>query len=530
MPNMYLQNLITRQHETIFGELTRRLTALPRSRYQTFMKSKEGSQRIRQWIDNLIEALGGNEKVFFSDTKEIGYLRADQGYRVDFIFRYYITFQNIVWELLTEEAEKNPDIAVKILKEYYHLMHIMVRALQLVTSSYLKKREDIISEKVTHLELVSDFTRKIISKFSIENIAEYIQKEILQLFNAKESILLLFHADHTQRIYTRLNDDSSMDKILPILKATRKAGVSLFMASSGKITRNIGYSASKRVVSMPIRVNQQNHGVLLVCDWENGFHFTAKEHDFLLQFINIIVVAVDNALMLEEIAKGRQDMRLLVGNIINIEEERKKRLAGDIHDTLTQTLTAIGYKIQLFKELYRKKAESMEDQLDELVESVHTAISQSRHITSSLHPDLIVNLGLVPALERHITNFEKETGIRVKTAFEQGIKLPYDVEICLFRVVQEALTNVSKHADTDKAEVSLQHRSANIHLIVKDGGKGVKWADMIPDLRNGRKMGLMILKERIESVNGKLFIDKGKGKGFQLEVVVNIPTESTSYE
>jgi signal transduction histidine kinase len=172
----------------------------------------------------------------------------------------------------------------------------------------------------------------------------------------------------------------------------------------------------------------------------------------------------------------------------------------------------------------------MERQLEILLENVHNAISQARHITSSLHPDLIVNLGLIPALKRHITSFEKETGIRVKTTFACDTQIPYDIKICLFRVVQEALTNILKHADADHAEVILCDEKNGIRLTVKDNGKGIRKSDLNPELRRGTKMGLMILKNRVASVGGTLQIRTGKGGGGCIEVIINTSKEHMNDE
>lgn len=530
MSNSRLYKIITEKHDFIFTELIRRLEAPPRSRYQTFMKSSEGAARVQQWMKNLQQAIAGDPAVFLSDTEEVGYLRAHQGYRIDFIFRFYMTYQAIIRELLDREVAEHPTRSLVLFEEFHLLSQILTHALQLVTASFLKTREEIIAEKVTHLELLSDFTREIISNFSVEKIAKYIQKDLVELFGAHDSVLALHGDDNTQRLFACSRDEGQLDAILPIMKATRKAGVTLFMAQSGKITRNIYRSEIKQIVSIPIQAKRRRYGVLVFYARQKGFRFTEKEHDFLLQFINIIVIALENALMLEEIDQSRQDFRMLAGNIIQVQEARRKRLAGDIHDTLTQTLTGIGYKIQFCKELHKADPGALQEQLDILIETVHGAIAQSRQITSSLHPDLIVNLGLVPALKRHIDNFVKETGIHVHTDFSDDIHMSYAVNICLFRMVQEALTNVVKHANTDHVDIALERNGQKIRMRVSDNGRGIKRSDMRPELKRGKKMGLMILKERVESVGGSFAIQTGSGKGCKLEAVIDIENGEGRHE
>lgn len=515
-----LSEIIEKHSEFALKELSRRLAALPKSRYQDFMKSSEGFQRMQKWLQKLLAAMNGRPDIFFSDLKNIGYIRAHQGFQIDFIYQFHIKFLNIIWELLNQEHPDKISPGDPLPEAFKDLTNTVIHGLEIVTSSYLETREEIIHEKVGQLELLSDFTKKIIPTFSIVQIAAYVQKELVELFGAQASMLTLYNDDNSQSVYTYPAGQDVIEDLLPIAKATRNSGVSIFMASTGKITRNVNHLQHKRVVSVPIPVNRRRRGVLMFYHLAAGFRFAEKEHDFLLQFVNILVIALDNAMILEEMDKNRQEMHLLAGNMIGIQEQLRKRLAGDIHDTLTQTLTGVGYKIQYCKELYKKDPSALEEHFDGLIDTIHQAIAQSRQITSGLHPDLIVNVGLVPALQRYIENFEKASGITVRSEFPPGVQAPYAVSICLFRMVQEALTNVSKHANTDTVDVSLVATDGDIRLTIKDRGRGFKRLDLKPDLENGKKMGLMILKERVESVGGSFSVTSGSAKGCCLEATI----------
>jgi two-component system sensor histidine kinase DegS len=210
-------------------------------------------------------------------------------------------------------------------------------------------------------------------------------------------------------------------------------------------------------------------------------------------------------------------LRLLTGKIITIQEEERKRLAADIHDTLAQTLTGISYKIQFCKELVKKNPQVLVDQLDGLIRTVHQAIDQSKELISSLRPDLIDTMGLVPALKRHIENFEKETGIRVRTHLPKRVQTPSEVNICLFRVAQEALTNIYKHAETKTAEFQLQKRKDDLILIVTDAGKGFDQARGTAWMKDVTRLGLLSMKERLEALGGTLTIHAGVNHGCRVE-------------
>jgi signal transduction histidine kinase len=123
-------------------------------------------------------------------------------------------------------------------------------------------------------------------------------------------------------------------------------GIPLFI-DEGEIQREIDQSQLKRVVATPIQAHGRRYGSLALYNQKKGFKFTDKELGLLYQFLYITAVALENAFMLEEIERNRQELRLLTAKMIKIQEEERKRLASDIHDTLAQALTGIGYKIHL---------------------------------------------------------------------------------------------------------------------------------------------------------------------------------------
>ena len=234
--------------------------------------------------------------------------------------------------------------------------------------------------------------------------------------------------------------------------------------------------------------------------------------------------------MLKEIEIQRQESHLLASKMITIGEEERKRLAGDIHDTLAQALTGISYKIQYCKELAKKNPQWVNGQLDTLLKTVNHTIDQARALISSLRPDLIDMMGLVPALRRHIKNFTQETGIAVHSHLFEKIHVPSEISICLFRVAQEALTNIYKHASATTAKVTLKYVNGNLHLIVADQGKGFDMSQGSVRKKDQSPLGLLSMKQRIEAVKGMLVIDAGINKGCRIEAKVPLSVEAHHHD
>lgn len=450
-------------------------------------------------------------------------MRAHQGFKLDFIAQFYRVFHQIVWEILKEESDKKGSGLSKFTGDLHELHDIQLQGLSIVTDSYLKTREEIINEKVSQLQQISAFTHEIISKFAIDDIARFILKEITGLFGADKGVLFVCRGTENGEYFFFPEDTGEIEDLKVIIENTLKVKKPFVKEVAGQTGRANHSENRARIASVPVHAHGRSYGVLVLINLEKGLLFDEKERQLLHQFLYIIVIALNNAFMLEEIEHGRREMQLLAGNTIAVQEEERKRLAGDIHDTITQSLTGIGYKLQYCKELIKKDPERLSEQLDALVDSVHRAIDQSREIMSNLRPDLIDTLGLVAALTRHIENFAQETGIRIETQIADHLQLSSELNICLFRMVQEALMNVYKHANVNTAEVVLRELDGAVSLTITDRGRGFDNSHSMPATRRKRRMGLLILKERVESVGGHLTLQTDINKGCRLEA--NIPID-----
>jgi signal transduction histidine kinase len=305
---------------------------------------------------------------------------------------------------------------------------------------------------------------------------------------------------------------------------------SFFADEKGDVVTEVDKFPLKRIVSVPIRTHGRAYGVLALFNANESFKFMRKELNLLHQFIYLIGLALENAFMVEEIEQSSQQLRLLTDKVLTIREQERKRLAADIHDTLAQALTGIGYKIRFCGELAKRMPELVGDELERLIDTVNQAVDQCRGLISSLRPDLIDTLGLVPALRQLFHTYTGATGIKVAADLPKKVKSSPDVSICLYRVAQEALTNIHKHAGVKIATVKLKERAGNIILVVSDNGKGFNNSSSTPWKANPNKLGLLYTKERVDSVGGTLKIDAGMDRGCTVEAKIPINIEETSHE
>jgi len=220
----------------------------------------------------------------------------------------------------------------------------------------------------------------------------------------------------------------------------------------------------------------------------------------------------------KELVKSQWELRLLSQHLQNIREKEGKRIAREIHDELGQALTAL--KMDIFylskkflnnyknKRLFIKKTKSMLELIDETINTV-------QKISAELRPRLLDDLGLVPAIEWYIKDFQERTKIECKSDLDfNGIKLDPDCSTAIFRIFQEALTNIARHAEATKVNISLKRINSKLEIQISDNGKGIKE----DDIYSPNSLGLIGMRERIRPFNGELKLYASENEGTTLSV------------
>jgi len=205
-----------------------------------------------------------------------------------------------------------------------------------------------------------------------------------------------------------------------------------------------------------------------------------------------------------------EQLQRLTGELFSMQEQRNREVARELHDVFSQELVGVGMEIALLKQAVKSDVD-LTGRVSE-IESKIASLREGLHRTSRvLHPAILEDLGLEAALRQECDLFQKTSGIQTEfTAKQVPAEIPQDVALCLYRVIQECLRNISKHApDTDRVRTSLTGGAEGITVIVEDNGDGFELNEA---LRKGG-LGLISMEERIRLVKGKLTIQSQIGKG-----------------
>jgi signal transduction histidine kinase len=211
-----------------------------------------------------------------------------------------------------------------------------------------------------------------------------------------------------------------------------------------------------------------------------------------------------------ELERSNQTLRLLSVRLLRAQDEERRKIARELHDSAGQYLAAVSMALARIQNDAKDLPVPLTDKLDEAIEVTKQCISEIRTISQLLHPPLLEELGLVSAVRCYVDGFVARSGIRVEMNVPQEIgRLGEDVELVLFRVLQESLTNIHHHSGSKTAIVRLGADAQQVWLEVEDHGKGKGDAVVSPgSFQPG--IGLTGMRERVKDLAGVLEIQSGR--------------------
>lgn len=221
----------------------------------------------------------------------------------------------------------------------------------------------------------------------------------------------------------------------------------------------------------------------------------------------------------KDLARRAEQLSAVSIRLMRVQEEERARIARELHDELGQLLTAA--KLELSPLLKNVAAPESIARVQRVVALLDQTVESIRRIAYELRPPLLTVLGLAPAIEVEVSAFQRRTGIQCEISIRSPeMKLDPERSTALFRVVQEALTNVARHAHATRVEIRLRQSPSEVLLDVRDNGRGITPAQ----LEDPRSLGLLGMRERIHQFGGTFGVEGVSGRG--TIVAVRIPFQN----
>src|SRR3982075_1311861 len=220
-------------------------------------------------------------------------------------------------------------------------------------------------------------------------------------------------------------------------------------------------------------------------------------------------------------AEGDKQFRDASRQVFQIIEEERMRIARDMHDGPAQSMANLVLQAEILERLLDRNPKQLVTELAEFKNSVRNALEETRHLIFDLRPMTLDDLGLIPTLRKYIKEYGDRYGL--STGFDvvgQERWLPSNLEGVLFRIIQEALTNVHKPARAKMAEVTMNLQPNRVTVTIKDDGQGFDVARTEANLHKNKNLGLLSMRERAELEKGTLEIRSQPGRGTEVKVEV----------
>jgi PAS domain S-box-containing protein len=293
-------------------------------------------------------------------------------------------------------------------------------------------------------------------------------------------------------------------------------------AETGMSVRNFPALENENLViiaGFPFHIKENLEGILLV-GFRKEHEFSDREMRLLTSLAEKSAIAIANAELYENLRQREQELEHLSSARAAAQEDERRRIAREIHDGLGQMLTAVKFNVEILEDM-PGLGESEKKRFNEIKGLLDNVMTEARDISYNLMPSVLEDFGLSPALQLFCETFANR--LKVKVSYQaHGINGRFDgaLEVNLYRIAQEALTNVVKHAEATSIDVQLLGNEQGVRMSIEDDGKGFSPStSRAPSAEGG--MGILSIRERAVAFGGTLTIESAPGKG--TTVLVEIP-------
>jgi signal transduction histidine kinase len=366
------------------------------------------------------------------------------------------------------------------------------------------------------LESLNDVMEPLVSEFDLNALLQTVCQRLRGLISARLVTIVLPGGDGRltvqavagenaeQFLGMELNPRTKSGRVLERRRTERVDSIIDDPEVDQEVARRFQASTGLYV---PLLVRDRAIGVIVSHDKQGASHFTDEDGRLAEIFAARAAVAVD---LSQRVARDA------LRRVVAAQELERRRLARELHDETGQALTSILLGLRAFEEA--KNAEESRAATTALRELVLSTLQDVRRLAVELRPKALDDFGLVPALERLASTFAEQTGIEVDFhARLPDRRLSSEIETTLYRIVQEAFTNVVKHAKATQVSVLLTGKDGRVSVVIEDDGTGFD-----PLAAGEERLGLLGMKERVDLVGGRIEVESRPGAGTTL--VAEVPT------
>lgn len=367
----------------------------------------------------------------------------------------------------------------------------------------------------------------------IDSTIEAVEKGQKEIFNI---------AEHSKRECQRLEKEllhvkqlakETIERVDALEKQEKAAKFKLMMVSRDfkKYSEDDIKNAYEEARDIQIKLSLEKERELQLREKRNDIERNYKSMMTILEQAEHLTMQVGVALSflkgnLEDISGQLTDAaqkRNFASQIIKAQEEERRRVARDIHDGPAQTMANIIIQAEICEKLFEKDLDRAKEELKELKEIVRGSLKELRKIIFDLRPSALDDLGLEAVVRRSCSEFQEDTGVHTDfRIFGDRMRMDPSIEVTLFRIIQEALSNIKKHANANNAVIKLEIGGGLVNLVIADDGSGFDLNARTAGSEMQDHFGLLSIKERTELLNGTIHIETAPGAGTKIFITIPV--------
>jgi len=380
------------------------------------------------------------------------------------------------------------------------------------TSNYGHLLEQItaeLSEKVGDVCMIALFS----SDFTEMEVRAITDRDVASLPRQREQLLNRAISVETNPIFSKIlsGERFSANEI------SKEKGFKLFPVELAELLGNDGLNVLE---VFPLQAGDKPLGTLAIAR-EYGMPYSEEEISFLLSLTVPIAMAIQSALLIEKLSESQDQLRGLSQKLVQAQEDQFSYLAEELHDRVGQDMTAINVNLNILRTLLPADvSDSVSARLADTEKLVIESVQHMRSTMTELRPPMLDKYGLTATLYWYCEQYQKrtKTQVDINHRYMKDTRLPAEIEIALFRIAQEALNNVAKHAEASQVDIELFAEGGSVMMAVTDNGKGFDMKSH--GTGTTPHWGVPLMQERARAISGEFLLRSVPGQGTQIVVRV----------
>lgn len=402
----------------------------------------------------------------------------------------------------------------------------------------LQEQNQVYRQQMVALRIVEQLTQTLTLEMELDELLKKIVQAAVQVVRASAGSLLLLDQKTDELVFAVIEGGGG--SMLSGQRLAKGIGIAGWVAENRQplivddvskderhyhsVTDNTDFKTTS-LICLPMIAKGQLIGVLQILNKKSGEPFTREDQETLVTFAAQSAIAIENSRLYHELREERD-------RILAVEEEVRRRLAGDLHDGPTQLLAAMAMNIKFIQDLAGGQPGQMAEELAQLETLTNKALRQLRTLLFDLRPVILETQGLVPALESYVERLRQDSRTEYCLLVKGELpRLKLHTEETVFSIVQEAVNNTRKHANAKHLAILVERQKDYLLFTIRDDGTGFDLRTLAERYGQQGSMGLLTMRERASLINGQLRLETNPGQGtavrLLLPILQNLPNSET---